>query len=155
MPRAFGELDAEQRDERARAGITTIEQAVDRFELHGNSMHVYLQERPDSMEFDVIYPALGTRQRTQFAQWLGVVLNDSGAVDARAPYGTAVPGLCCIVDGLDQVSVALGLVLSPPPGRTTMCAGWKPKAVGRSEAGRDPAAASSIPRPSPSPSESG
>ena len=54
VPRAFGELDAEQRDERARAGITTIEQAVDRFELHGNSMHVYLQERPDPMEFDVI-----------------------------------------------------------------------------------------------------
>ena len=54
VPRAFGELDAEQRDERARAGITTIEHAVDRFELHGNSMHVYLQERPDPMEFDVI-----------------------------------------------------------------------------------------------------
>lgn len=111
VPRAFDELDAQERRDLERAGITTIERAVDRFELHGNTMHVYLQGQAEPMEFDVVYPALGTRQRTQLAQSLGVVLNDKGAVDARAPYGTAIPGLYCvgdIVEGLDQISVAMG-----------------------------------------------
>jgi thioredoxin reductase (NADPH) len=111
VPRAFDELDAQERSELERAGITIVEEAVDRFELHGSTMHVYLQEQAEPMEFDVVYPALGTRQRTQLARSLGVVLNDKGAVDARAPYGTAIPGLYCvgdIVDGLDQVSVAMG-----------------------------------------------
>jgi thioredoxin reductase (NADPH) len=111
VPRAFDELDAQERSELERAGITLVERAVHRFELHGNTMHVYLQGLAEPREFDVVYPALGTRQRTQFAQSLGVAVNDKGAVDARAPYGTAVPGLYCvgdIVDGLDQVSVAMG-----------------------------------------------
>lgn len=111
VPRAFDELDAQERRDLERAGITTIERAVDRFELHGSTMHLYLQGQAEPMEFDVVYPALGTRQRTQLAQSLGVVLDEKGAVDAHAPYGTAVPGLYCvgdIVDGLDQVSVAMG-----------------------------------------------
>jgi thioredoxin reductase (NADPH) len=111
VPRAFDELDAQERDELERAGISIVGRAVQRFELHGNTMHVYLQGLAEPREFDVVYPALGTRQRTQFAQSLGIAVNDKGAVDARAPYGTAVPGLYCvgdIVDGLDQVSVAMG-----------------------------------------------
>jgi thioredoxin reductase (NADPH) len=111
VPRAFDELDAQERRELERAGITIIGRAVHRFELHGNTMHVYLQGQAEPREFDVVYPALGTRQRTQFAQSLGIAVNDKGAVDARAPYGTAIPGLYCvgdIVDGLDQVSVAMG-----------------------------------------------
>lgn len=111
MPRAFEELDAQQRDELAKAGITTVEQAVDRFELQGKTMRVYVEGRDDPMEFDVVYPALGTRQRTELAQSLGVPLNDKGAADARAPYGTTIAGLYCvgdIVDGLDQISVAMG-----------------------------------------------
>lgn len=111
VPRAFDELDAQQRDELARAGITTVEHAADHFEPHGNAMHVYVEGRDEPMEFDVVYPALGTRQRTELARSLGVPLNDKGAADARAPYGTAVAGLYCvgdIVDGLDQISVAMG-----------------------------------------------
>lgn len=111
VPRAFAELDVQQRDELARAGITIVEQAVDHFELHASAMRVYVEGRDEPMEFDVVYPALGTRQRTELAQSLGVSLNDRGAADARAPYGTTVAGLYCvgdIVDGLDQISVAMG-----------------------------------------------
>lgn len=111
VPRAFNALDPQERRELEQAGITTVEHALDRFELHGNSMHVHLRGQGSPMVFDVVYPALGTRQRTELAQSLGVVLNDQGAVDARSPYGTRVAGLYCIgdiVDGLDQISVAMG-----------------------------------------------
>jgi len=111
IPRAFAELGAEERGELAAAGIATIEQPVERFELHGDAMRVFLRGRAEPMAFDVVYPALGTRQRTQLAEALGLPLDDNGAVDARSPYGTSVAGLYCvgdIVDGLDQISVAMG-----------------------------------------------
>ena len=93
------------------AGITTLESALDHFEFRSDTMQVYLKEQAEPLVFDVVYPALGTRQRTELAQSLGVVVNDAGAVAARAPYGTTVAGLYCIgdiVDGLDQISVAMG-----------------------------------------------
>lgn len=111
VPRAFAELDAQERRELERAGITTVEDALDHFEFRDSTMHVYLKGREAPLIFDVVYPALGTRQRTQLAQSLGVVLDDQGAVDGRSPYGTTVAGLYCvgdIVDGLDQISVAMG-----------------------------------------------
>lgn len=111
IPRAFNELDSRERRELEQAGITTVEHALDHFELNDNTMLAYLQGRGKPLVFDVVYPALGTRQRTQLAQSLGIVLDDQGAVDARSPYGTTVAGLYCvgdIVDGLDQISVAIG-----------------------------------------------
>jgi thioredoxin reductase (NADPH) len=111
IPRAFDELDSQERRELEQAGITTVEHALDHFELNDDTMLVYLQGQGKPLVFDVVYPALGTRQRTQLAQSLGIVLNDQGAVDARSPYGTTVAGLYCIgdiVDGLDQISVAMG-----------------------------------------------
>lgn len=111
VPRAFAELESTEREELAQAGIRVVEQAVERFEPGARAMRVYLQGQAAPLEFDVVYPALGTRQRTQLAQSLGVPLDENGAVDARAPYGTAVAGLYCvgdIVDGLDQISVAMG-----------------------------------------------
>ena len=111
VPRAFNELDAQERSELQEAGITTLESALDHFEFRSDTMQVYLKEQAEPLVFDVVYPALGTRQRTELAQSLGVVVNDAGAVDARAPYGTTVAGLYCIgdiVDGLDQISVAMG-----------------------------------------------
>ena len=74
-------------------------------------MRVHLKGGAQPLVFDVVYPALGCRQRTELARALGLPLDDAGAVDARAPYGTTVAGLYCvgdIVDGLDQISVAMG-----------------------------------------------
>lgn len=111
VPRAFAELDDEDRVALARAGVRVIEQPVARFDPGTDAMRVWLQGEDAPLDFDVMYPALGTRQRTQLASSLGVALDDNGAVDARAPYGTTVAGLYCvgdIVDGLDQISVAMG-----------------------------------------------
>lgn len=111
VPRAFAELDAGERNKLATAGITILEQPVDRFVPDAHFMRVYLKGRSEPLVFDVVYPALGSHQRTELAQSLGLTLDENGAVDARAPYGTAVAGLYCvgdIVDGLDQISVAMG-----------------------------------------------
>ena len=77
----------------------------------GDGFDVQLEGVDAPLAFDVVYPALGTRQRTELAAALGLRLDDAGAVPATAPLGTAVPGLYCagdIVDGLDQISVAMG-----------------------------------------------
>lgn len=111
VPRAFAELDAGERNKLATAGITILEQPVDRFVPDAHAMRVYLKGQSEPLVFDVVYPALGSHQRTELAQSLGLTLDENGAVDSRAPYGTAVAGLYCvgdIVDGLDQISVAMG-----------------------------------------------
>ena len=111
VPRAFAELVQDDRDALAEAGITVVEHSADRFEPIGKAMHVHLAGGGEPLQFDVVYPALGCRQRTELAQALGLPVDELGAVDAHAPYGTTVAGLYCIgdiVDGLDQISVAMG-----------------------------------------------
>ena len=111
VPRNFAELDAAQRDALAQAGITVVEQAARHYVARDDGMEVHVEDRAEPLVFDVVYPAFGTRQRTGLAVALGLPVDDAGAVDARAPYGTSVAGLYCagdIVDGLDQISVAMG-----------------------------------------------
>lgn len=111
VPRSFAELREDDRAALAKAGVRVIEQPVRRFEPGEDTMRLWLEGENAPLEFDVVYPALGTRQRTQLASSLGVPLDENGAADVRAPYGTAVAGLYCvgdIVDGLDQISVAMG-----------------------------------------------
>ncbi len=111
VPRSYAELAADERASLGRAGIAVVERALERFEPGTSSMRVHLEGGGEPLEFDVVYPALGCRQRTGLASTLGVPLDEAGAVDSRAPYGTTVAGLYCagdIVDGLDQISVAMG-----------------------------------------------
>lgn len=111
VPRAFAELDEAERRALSTAGVRVVERSTERFEVIDSQMRVHLKEEASPLVFDVIYPALGCRQRTGLARALGVPVNAEGAVDSRAPYGTTVAGLYCIgdiVDGLDQISVAMG-----------------------------------------------
>ncbi|HJW46996.1 MAG TPA: NAD(P)/FAD-dependent oxidoreductase [Lysobacter sp.] len=111
VPRAFAELDAADLHALAAAGIRVVEHGVERFEPGEATMRIHLKGGAQPLVFDVVYPALGCRQRTELASALGLPLDDAGAVDAHAPYGTSVAGLYCagdIVDGLDQISVAMG-----------------------------------------------
>ncbi len=111
VPRDYAELDAAQRDALALAGVTVVERAARHYVPRDDGMEVHVEDRAEPLVFDVVYPAFGTRQRTELAVALGLSVDDAGAVDARAPYGTSVAGLYCagdIVDGLDQISVAMG-----------------------------------------------
>lgn len=111
LPRAKAELSAARRAELAAAGIHVEERPVERYAPHDQGFDIYLQGDDTPLGFDVVYPALGVRQRTELAAMLGLPLGEAGCVEATSPLGTAVPGLYCagdIVEGLDQISVAIG-----------------------------------------------
>ena len=111
VPMDMPELDDAQRRELADAGVAVESRPVARLMPRGDCFEIQLEGAAEPVSFGVVYPALGTRQRTELAAMLGVPLDSAGAVDAHAPLGTTVPGLYCagdIVDGLDQISVAMG-----------------------------------------------
>lgn len=111
LPKAKAELSAARRAELAAAGIRVEERPVERYAPHAQGFDIYLEGDATPLEFDVVYPALGVRQRTELAGMLGLPLGEAGCVAATSPLGTPVPGLYCagdIVEGLDQISVAMG-----------------------------------------------
>lgn len=111
VPMDMPELSAAKREELVAAGVTVETRPVARLSPRDDRMDIHLHGVDEPTSFSVVYPALGTRQRTELAAMLGLRLDEAGAVDAHAPLGTAVPGLYCagdIVDGLDQISVAVG-----------------------------------------------
>jgi thioredoxin reductase (NADPH) len=62
-------------------------------------------------EFDVIYPSLGMRPRSELAARLGASLAGSGEIATDKHQQTTVPGLYAagdVVDALNQISVAMG-----------------------------------------------
>jgi thioredoxin reductase (NADPH) len=63
------------------------------------------------LQFDTLYPALGSSPRTRLASLLGAQLSESGCVLTNAHQQTSVKGLYAVgdvVEGLDQISVAAG-----------------------------------------------
>ena len=62
-------------------------------------------------EYDVIYPALGARPRSELAASLGARLSESGEIVVDAHQRTSVPHLYAagdVVDALNQISVGMG-----------------------------------------------
>lgn len=111
MSHNYAELTEPQRQQLARAGITVIDTPVAHYIPDQTGINVYLKGQTQPLRFDVVYPALGCRQRTELAVQLGLEVDESGSVEAHSPYATAIEGLYCagdIVDGLDQISVAMG-----------------------------------------------
>ena len=63
------------------------------------------------LQFDTLYPALGSSPRTRLATSLGAKLSESGCVLTNARQQSSVAGLYAVgdvVEGLDQISVATG-----------------------------------------------
>ena len=111
LPMDMPELTDGQRRDLAAEGVTVESRPVAGLHPCGDRFEVRLEGEASPLVFDVVYPALGSHQRTELAAMLGLGLDAAGAVDARSPLGTDVPGLYCagdIVDGLDQISVAMG-----------------------------------------------
>jgi thioredoxin reductase (NADPH) len=63
------------------------------------------------LEFDSLYPALGSHNRSKLAHTLGAVTADDGSIVVDEHQQTCVPGLFAagdVVKALDQISVAMG-----------------------------------------------
>ena len=111
LTQCSAELTAEQRRDLELAGIRTITDPIEDYELTESGMNVHLEGVSRTLAFDVLYPALGVRPRNQLAASLGIPLAADGKVAAGAPFGTEVAGVYCagdLVEGLDQISVAMG-----------------------------------------------
>lgn len=111
MPLSHPELSPQQAAELAAAGITVVTGSLRGIELADSRLHVRLADRNTALAFDVIYPALGTTPRSELAIALGLPVEDDGAIAARAVRDGGVPGVAAagdVVEGLDQISVALG-----------------------------------------------
>lgn len=111
IPRAYAELDSHEMQQMTDAGIRVIEPPVERYEPGSREMRIWLKGVSDPLSFDVIYPALGVTPRTGLAVQLGISVDPNGRCSPDSVFQTAVSGAWCagdIVDGLDQISVAMG-----------------------------------------------
>lgn len=111
MPLNHPELTPEQEVEMRRAGIAVLRGELESLEPHADRMEVRLGGQADAAAFDVIYPALGCRPRSELAAQVGLDLEAEGCVPDRALSDSGVPGFFAagdVIQGLDQISVAMG-----------------------------------------------
>ncbi len=111
MPLHNSEVTAKDRTRLQEEGIRVVDRPVAHHAPGADGYRVQLDGDEEPLRFDVVYPALGVRQRTELAVMLGLELGADGTTAPDSPLGTPVPGLYCagdIVEGLDQISVAMG-----------------------------------------------
>lgn len=111
LPLTHDELTDEQLHELSNAGIAVERGTLVKLEPGDDHMGVHLQGRDDVLKFDVIYPALGCRPRSELAEQLGIKVKAEGCVPAGAVADSGIPGFFAagdVVEGLDQISVAMG-----------------------------------------------
>jgi thioredoxin reductase (NADPH) len=111
VPRGDAPLDAAGRRRLERAGIGFIAEAVSGISLvEGPRARVRLEDGRE-IEFETVYPSLGSRQRSELAIEAGARVNEAGEIVCDAHQRTSVPGLYAagdVVASLNQLSVAVG-----------------------------------------------
>lgn len=108
-PYGLHDLDASQRRRIHNAGIKLLAGPCLAFDLRERTIAVALPNK--NLEFDAVYPALGSEVRSNLAVGLGSIVSSRGCVTVDAQQRTNVPGLYAagdMVEGLDQISYAMG-----------------------------------------------
>lgn len=111
VPNNFADLTPTELQAMREAGIKVIEQPLERLDPLSDRMNVYVAGEALPLSFDVIYPALGSHPRNELALSLGLKATDGGEVAMNAAFSKLVDGVFAagdIVEGLDQISVAMG-----------------------------------------------
>lgn len=104
------DLTPEQTHELHQAKISIVTGSLERLRPMPDGVEVVL-DSGSSLGFDVVYPALGGRPRSELASQLGLQVSDSGCVAYDCVTGHTLPGFFAagdVVEGLDQLSVAMG-----------------------------------------------
>jgi thioredoxin reductase (NADPH) len=111
VPNGCDPAGKEAADGLAAAGVTLVEDpVVEIFMTQGRRAGARTQSG-QVREYDVIYPTLGCRPRSNLAAGLGATLSESGEIVVDAHQRTSVPGLYAagdVVDALNQISVGMG-----------------------------------------------
>ena len=129
FPANFADLDETERAELAERGITVVEPAMHSIHFDGGQVHVGLADG-NSLAFDTLYPALGSHANARLADELGVDLTDGSCIPAGDHYRTSLDGVWAagdVVEGLDQISVAMGHAATA----ATNIHNWLPKVGAR------------------------
>jgi thioredoxin reductase (NADPH) len=103
------ELDGEDRVRLAEAGVALIDGPIEAIEPGEKGISVAADAQ--LVEFDSVYPALGSDTNTQLAEMLGASQAGDDCVHVDSHQRTSVPGLYAagdVVLGLDQISHAMG-----------------------------------------------
>lgn len=104
------ELTPEQRAELQKAGVRIVDAPLQALSPGEDGIHIRLADGT-CLRLDVLYPALGSRPRSELVKQLGLEVTPEGCVPTDAGQALALPGLFAagdVVDGLDQISVAVG-----------------------------------------------
>lgn len=104
------DLDARDRANLEQAGIGWEATPIRQFDLEGDVARVTLDD-DRILDFDSIYPALGSETRNEIGKMLGVTLCDETCFITDDNQRTSVKGVYAAGDAvecLDQISVAMG-----------------------------------------------
>lgn len=110
VPKHKAGLTETERQALHQAGVEIIDEPPTALVPGESRMVLRFANRPD-LEVDVLYPALGCAPRHELALQLGIEVTPEGCVITDDAQQTALGGLWAagdIVDGLDQISVAIG-----------------------------------------------
>lgn len=108
-PEGEHRLDAEGRAELDAAGIRRVDGPCGEFRIEGDRISARTAE--GRLAFDTLYPALGSRIRSDLAIAAGARASEDGCLEVDDHQRTSIPGLFAagdVVKGLDQISHAMG-----------------------------------------------
>ena len=108
-PEAEHRLDAECRAQLDAAGIRRVDGPCGEFRIESEQISAATAE--GRLTFDTLYPALGSRIRSDLAIAAGANASDDGCLEVDDHQRTSIPGLFAagdVVKGLDQISNAMG-----------------------------------------------
>jgi thioredoxin reductase (NADPH) len=110
VPRGDRPATGPQRESLRHAGVHLIESPVAQLAMQRRRMVVSLADGSE-LAFDVVYPALGARLRSELAVALGARTTEAGDIVVDSHQRTSVAGLYAagdVVAALNQLSVAVG-----------------------------------------------
>jgi thioredoxin reductase (NADPH) len=108
-PEAAHELDPQCMAELDKAGVIRVDGPCGDYAIEDGRL--FLDTGNGRMSFDSVYPALGSRVRSDLAAEAGAKTSADGCLLVDAHQQTDVPGLFAagdVVKGLDQISHAMG-----------------------------------------------
>ena len=108
-PDAEHELDARCEAELEKAGIARVDGPCGGYAIEDGLLA--LDTADGRLAFDSVYPALGSRVRSDLAAEAGAMLSEDRCVVTDSHQRTNIPGLFAagdVVKGLDQISHAMG-----------------------------------------------
>jgi thioredoxin reductase (NADPH) len=111
VPNGCSAAEKEADEGLSAAGVTLVDETIVEISMNERKRAVARTQSGTIREYDVIYPSLGSRPRSELAAQLGARLSESGEIVVDAHQRTSVPNLYAagdVVDALNQISVGMG-----------------------------------------------